>query len=421
MKVPGPHSIALGARLRAREQRNVTFLAEDFPIFWSSARGATVTDVDGNEYLDCTAAFGVAGLGHGNPDVALAVADQAKRLMHGMGDVHPTEIRVRLLDRLAAILPAALTKACLATGGSEAIEAALKTAMLFTGKSRFAAYRGGYHGLSFGALAVAGIERFRMPFAGVLRHEPILLEYPRAAENAAEAAARARERLARSGDVAALVVEPIQGRGGCIVPPQSYLRYIREICDELHIVLIADEIFTGFGRTGSWFAVEYERIVPDIICIGKAMGSGVPISAAVGRATTMDAWPLSAGEALHTSTFLGNPLGCAAALATVDEMERLALPARAASLGERLQARLETLRAYPVVTDVRGRGMLWGVELRDGDLAFAAIKNALSRGVILSQSGTDGNVIALSPPLIIEERQLERAIDVLESAIGALA
>lgn len=421
MKVPGPQSIALAARLRAREQRNVTFLTDDFPIFWSSARGAIVTDVDGNEYLDCTAAFGVAGLGHGNPDVALAVADQAKRLMHGMGDVHPTEIRVRLLDRLAAILPAALTKAFLATGGSEAIEAALKTAMLFTGKSRFAAYRGGYHGLSFGALAVAGIERFRMPFAGVLRHEPILLEYPRAAEKAAEAAARARERLARSGDVAALVVEPIQGRGGCIVPPQRYLRYIREICDELHIVLIADEIFTGFGRTGSWFAVEYERIVPDIICIGKAMGSGVPISAAVGRATTMDAWPLSAGEALHTSTFLGNPLGCAAALATVDEMERLALPARAASLGERLQARLETLRAYPVVTDVRGRGMLWGVELRDGDLAFAAIKNALSRGVILSQSGTDGNVIALSPPLIIEERQLERAIDVLESAIGALA
>jgi len=419
VKIPGPQSIALGARLRAREERNVTFLAEDFPIFWSSARGAIVTDVDGNEYVDCTAAFGVAGLGHGNPHVARAVAAQAERLMHGMGDVHPTEIRVRLLDRLAAILPNDLAKTFLATSGSEAIEAALKTAMLLTGKSRFAAYRGGYHGLSFGALAVAGIERFRTPFAGLLRHEPILLEYPRASENAAEAAARARELLTRNADVAALVVEPIQGRGGCIVPPPGYLHHIRDICNERNIVLIADEIFTGFARTGTWFAVEHERIVPDIICIGKAMGSGVPISAAVGRAAIMDAWPLSTGEALHTSTFLGNPLGCAAALATIDEMERLALPARASRLGGRLQARLEALRAYPNVRDVRGRGMLWGVELRDGAVTFTAIKNALARGVILAQSGADGNVIVLSPPLVIEEQPLERAIDVLESAIGA--
>jgi 4-aminobutyrate aminotransferase-like enzyme len=338
-----------------------------------------------------------------------------------MGDVHPTEIRVRLLDRLAAILPKALAKAFVATSGSEAIEAALKTAMLLTGKSRFASYRGAYHGLSFGALAVAGIDRFRAPFAGVLRHEPVLLEYPHSTANTVEAASLARDLLDRSGDVAALVVEPIQGRGGCIVPPHGYLLRIAEICRDRNVVLIADEIFTGFARTGKWFAIDHEGFVPDIICIGKAMGSGVPISAAVGRAEVMDAWPLSTGESLHTSTFLGNPLGCAAALATIDEMERLALPARAASFGERLRARLEALRANPIVRDVRGRGMLWGVELRDGATAFTAIKHALARGVILSQSGVDGSVIALSPPLVIEERQLERAIDVLESVIGALA
>lgn len=420
MKIPGPQSHALGARLRAREQRNVTFLAEDFPIFWNSARGAIVTDVDGNEYVDCTAAFGVAGLGHGNTRVASAVAEQARRLMHGMGDVHPTEIRVRLLDRLAAILPTALTKTFLATSGSEAIEAALKTAMLATGKSRFAAYRGGYHGLSFGALAVAGIDKFSTPFDGVLRNDPVLLEYPQATADADAAASAARDVLTQHSDLAALVVEPIQGRGGCIVPPYRYLQRIRTICDELNIVLVADEIFTGFGRTGTWFAVEYERFVPDIICIGKAMGSGVPISAAVGRADVMDAWPLSTGESLHTSTFLGNPLGCAAALATIDEMERLDLPARVAKLGERLGARLDSLRKHPIVRDVRGRGLLWGVELPDGETAFAAVKNALVRGVIFSQSGTDGSVIAISPPLIVDEQELQRAVDALESAIGAV-
>jgi len=421
VKIPGPQSLALGARLRAREQRNVTFLAEDFPIFWNSARGAIVTDVDGNEYVDCTAAFGVAGVGHANRRVALAVADQAQRLLHGMGDVHPTEIRVRLLDRLAAILPNGLTKAFLTTSGSEAIEAALKTAMLVTGKSRFAAYRGGYHGLSFGALAVAGIERFRTPFQDVLRHEPVLLEYPSSTADAVAASSAARDVLMRYGDIAALVVEPIQGRGGCIVPPRGYLQHIRAICDELNVVLVADEILTGFARTGAWFAVEYERIVPDIICIGKAMGSGVPISAAVGRNGIMDAWPVSTGEALHTSTFLGNPLGCAAALATIDEMERLGLPGRVATLGESVGARLDALRSSPIVRDVRGRGMLWGVELPDGATAFAAIKHALAHGVIFSQSGGEGSVIALSPPLVIDEELLRHAIDILKSAIGAVA
>jgi 4-aminobutyrate aminotransferase-like enzyme len=411
----------LAARLRAREQQNVTFLADDFPVFWNSAHGAIVTDVDGNDYVDCTAAFGVAGLGHGNAHVANAVADQARQLIHGMGDVHPTEIRVRLLERLPAILPAALAKAFLATGGSEAIEAALKTAMLFTGKSRFAAYRGGYHGLSFGALAVAGIERFRAPFESVLRYEPLLLEYPGSTDDAARAASRVREQLAQAGDVAALVVEPIQGRGGCIVPPHGYLRQIAAICTDLSVVLIVDEIFTGFARTGTWFAIESDGIVPDIICIGKAMGSGVPISAAVGRAAVMDAWPVSTGEALHTSTFLGNPLGCAAALATIDEMERLHLPERSAALGNTLALRLDALRPNPLVRDVRGRGMLWGVEMRDAAAAFTATKNALARGVIVAQSGVEGNVIALSPPLVIEETQLGHALDVLESALGALA
>jgi 4-aminobutyrate aminotransferase-like enzyme len=181
--------------------------------------------------------------------------------------------------------------------------------------------------------------------------------------------------------------------------------------------MIVDEIFTGFGRTGAWFAIEPESVVPDILCIGKAMGSGFPISAAAGRSEIMNAWPPSTGEALHTSTYLGNPLGCVAALATIDEHERLHLPSRAARLGESLAPRLESLRSHPCVRDVRGRGLLFGVELRDAATAAAVVKRSLRAGVIFLQSGVAGEVIAISPPLVIEEVQLTRAIDTLEAAI----
>jgi len=420
VSIPGARSAALAKRLSAHESRNVTFLCDDFPIFWKAASGATVIDADDNRYVDCTAAFGVANVGHCNAHVARAVREQANRLMHGMGDVHPTEIKVQLLERLSEILPPGLSKTFLATTGSEAVEAALKTAILATGKARFATYRGAYHGLSFGALSVGGIEQFRKPFAGALGAQPVMLEYPRAGLNDVDhAIMSARKTLRASNDIAALLIEPIQGRAGCVVPPPGYLAALRALCDDLGILMIADEIFTGFGRTGAWFAVAHDAIVPDILCIGKAMGSGIPISAAIGTAKVMDAWPSSTGEALHTSTFLGNPLGCAAALATIDEMERHDLPSRAAALGSQLRSRVEALRAHDAVVDVRGRGLLWGIEFRDPATAFAVIKRALREGVILLQSGVWGETITLSPPLVIEPQQLERAVAVLTSAIEA--
>ncbi len=423
MSIPGPRSTALARDLRAYEQRNVTFVSEDFPIFWESAQDATVTDVDGNSYIDCTAAFGVANAGHSNPHVINSIVKQSKRLVHGMGDVHPTSIRVRLFERLSQILPRGLTTTFLATTGSEAIEAALKSALLSTGKSRFAAYCGAYHGLSFGALSVGGIERFRAPFESALGPEPLLLEYPRSdgLPRVQEAISRARDALRARRDIGALVIEPIQGRGGCIVPPRGYLVGLRALCDELGIVMIVDEIFTGFGRTGAWFAVDRHQIVPDILCIGKAMGSGIPISAAIGRSEVMDAWPPSSGEALHTSTYLGNPLGCAAALATIDELERLQLPARAAELGARFGPRLEALRSSAGVVDVRGCGLMWGVELGDAAAAFAVVKGALKRGVIVSQSGHSGETIAITPPLTIGENALDRAIHILELTLRETA
>lgn len=422
MRIPGPQSAALAKRLREYEQRNVTFLADDFPIFWDSAEGSIVTDVDGNRYIDCTAAFGVANAGHSNARIMQTVADQTQRLVHGMGDVHPTEIRVRLFEKLKEILPRGLSKTFLATTGSEAVEAALKSALLATGKSRFAAYRGAYHGLSFGALAVSGIPRFRKPFAGALPVDPLLLEYPRqGATTAVAAASQAREALLAEPQIAALIIEPIQGRAGCIVPPEGYLAAIRDLCDEIGIVMIVDEIFTGYGRTGRWFCIEHAAIVPDVLCIGKAMGSGIPISAAIGRPAVMDAWPESTGEALHTSTYLGNPLACAAALATIGEMQRLNLPARAEALGETFGSRIRALRSLPRVAEVRGTALCWGVELQGESAAGEVVRDALRGGAIFLQSGVRGDTIAISPPLVIEESQLAQALDALEAAIRRTA
>ncbi len=413
---------ALGARLRRRESRNVTFFTRDFPVFWESARGAKVRDASGKEYLDLTSAFGVANVGHANPRVVTAAARQARRLVHGMGDVHPSEVRVRLLERLCEIAPAPIEKAFLATTGSEAVEAAMKTAVLATGKSHFAAYRGAYHGLSLGALAVGGIERFKTPFSGALGPRALLLDYPDADVVDAETAARATHDVLKArDDIAAVLVEPIQGRAGCIVPPTGYLTALRGICDTLGILMIADEIYTGFGRTGEWLAVNRENVVPDLLCIGKALGGGFPISAVLGSARVMDAWPLTHGEALHTSTYLGHPVASAAALATLDELQRRRLPERAARLGESLGRRLRRVAKHPAALGVRGRGLLWGVRMRDAAAAWSVVERSLNGGVILLQSGVAGDVITIAPPLVIAAGDLRRALDVLEGAVEAAA
>lgn len=404
--------------LRAFESRNVTYVGERFPVFWESASGATVTDVDGNRYIDLTAAFGVANTGHSNPYVAAAIVDQAARLMHAMGDVHPTEVKVQLLEKLASIAPGALAKTFLASTGAEAVEAAMKTAMLATGKSAFAAYRGAYHGLSIGTLEISGIEKFRAPFADVLPQKTLFLEYPHADsswpdEGCAAALDDARRALSARSDLAALIIEPVQGRGGCIVPPKGYLAGLRDICTERGILLIFDEIYCGFGRTGTLFACEYEGVVPDILCVGKAMANGFPISAAIARPEIMDAWPLSRGEALHTSTYLGNPMACAAALANLGEIERMELPARAHQTGSLLASRLDALRADGKAVSVRGRGLMWGIELADAAAADRVVKDALRAGVILLQAGPNGNVLSITPPLVITQRQLSRALDII--------
>ena len=403
--------------LRKFESRNVTYVTEDLPIFWESAHDATVTDTEGRSYIDLTAAFGVANSGHSNRAVAAAIERQAYTLMHAMGDVHPSALKVRLLEKLAEIAPGNLCKTFLASTGAEAVEAALKTAMLATGKPAFAAFRGSYHGLSLGTLEICGIKKFREPFLAWLPERTLFLDYPQSVEHAGESLEYARRAFSRRYDLAGVVVEPVQGRGGCIVPPPKYLARLREICRERGLLFICDEIYTGFGRTGTMFASEYECIEPDILCVGKALSNGFPISAAIGSPALMDAWPPSRGEALHTSTHLGSPMGCAAALANIAELEERRLPDRASELGEQLGKRLNQLLVSGKARAVRGRGLMWGIELANEEAAQRAAARALGAGVIVLQAGTDGSVISLTPPLVISEDELMRAVDVIEACL----
>jgi 4-aminobutyrate aminotransferase-like enzyme len=417
--IPGPRSRALAAELAAYEAPGVTYLADDFPVFWERASGALVADADGNRYLDLTSAFGVAATGHTNARVASAVAAQAQRLMHGMGDVHPTELRTRLLARLAQLAPGDLRKTYLATSGAEAVEFALKTAWLATGKPRVLAYHGAYHGLSLGALEVAGIDKFRAPFAPLVPGRATFLPYPGADATVDGAIAAARTALAHDPDIGAVIVEPVQGRGGVIVPPSGFLRALRALCDERGMLLILDEIYTGFGRTGTMFACEREGVVPDLLCVGKALGGGVPLSATIGTPRMMDAWPVSAGEAIHTSTFLGNPLACAAALANLDELERLDALGRVRAREDALGSRLRALAKYANVRDVRGLGFLWAVEFANAAFANRVVVRGLATGVILLQSGPTGTSITIAPPLTIADDQLARALELFEAAVRA--
>ncbi len=420
-EIPGPRSRSLAAAMRRTEARGVTFVSAEWPVFWESAEGATVTDVDGNRYLDLTSAFGVAAAGHGNPAVARAIALQAERLMHGMGDVHPSDVKIALLERLAALAPLDDAKTFLCSSGAEAVEFALKTALLVTEAPNALAFGGAYHGLSYGTLEINGNPKFRKPFLSQLRQKTTFARFPDAREN--DALERAldglRRALRRDKTIGALVVEPIQARAGVIVPPDGFLQGLREITRDNDVVFILDEIYTGFGRTGRMFACEHESVRPDILCAGKALSGGFPISAAIGSGEIMDAWVPSQGEALHTSTFLGNPMGCAAALANIDELENRRLPQRAAKLEGVMRERLRELARCEAVAHVRGRGLMWGIELHDGARAASIVRRALAAGVILLQSGLRGEVISLSPPLSIEDAQLERALEVVIAKIAS--
>ena len=428
---PGVRSRSLTRRLTEVESRNVTYTSREFPIFWRKARGSNVWDPDGNRYVDLTAGFGVAATGHTNRRVVAAIRKQLGHQLHGLGDVHPPMAKVRLLEAIAKISPYEATRTLLGNSGSEAVEAALKTARLATGRPGVLTFTGAYHGLTYGALALTERAHFRAPFADQLNPHVVRAPWPSGpAADPAEALA-AVDALLDGPHGAALgcaIVEPIQGRGGIVEPPPGFLPGLAERCRERGMLLIFDEIYTGLGRTGDWFAFQHESVVPDLLCLGKALSGALPISACLGSAETMSAWPPSEGEAIHTSTFLGNPLACAAARAQLLEIERGNLPARAAEVGAAWREGLESLAArQPAVGAVRGRGLMLGLELIDPEtgehaagLATRLMMGALERGWIVLPDGPDASILSFTPPLTIDEPLLERATEMLDGLLSEL-
>ncbi len=319
---PGPRSRELSAALGKLEAPGVNTLFQGEPaILWEEAAGANVRDVDGNIYIDLTAGFGVAAVGHRHPRVVEAVRGQAGRLLHGLGDVMAHPLRVELARRLVALAPVDDPRVYFAISGAEAVEIALKTALGATGRPGVLAFEPSYHGLTLGALNVTSREEFRAPFAAHLHGHARRLPF-------AGDLARVDEALA-GGEIGAAVVEPIVGREGVLIPPTGWLSGLAALCRKHGALLIADEIFTGFGRTGRLFAVDPEGVRPDVLCCGKALGGGLPIAAVIARRDLFRCWE-TPGEALHTATFLANPLACAAALAVLDILQEEDLPARAA-------------------------------------------------------------------------------------------
>jgi len=428
--------------LRDHESRNVLFVEPDgsWPIVWDRAKGVHVWDANGRKYLDLTAAFGVAAAGHANSNVVRAGQKQMGKLLHAMGDVHPHALKAQLARELSRLTFERWTKknrktknenrnsgkAIFSNSGFEAVESALKTALLATGKHGVIAFAGGYHGLGYGALNATHREHFRGPFRSQLRAFGHFAKFPTAAADLQPLVASLRQ-IFRRKKIGTILVEPIQARGGINVPPPEFLPLLRKLCDEHGALLILDEIYTGFGRTGKWFAGEHSGTVPDLICLGKALTGGFPLSACVGRANLMDAaWPASTGEAIHTSTFLGHPVGCAMALAQIAEIRRLKLCGRSAALGKYLLGELSKVQSpkAKVICSPRGLGLMAGLELTlpNGQPAtaasLAAIKKLLHRGYIFLPEGEHANVISFTPPLTITPAQLAAAVAELKTVLA---
>ena len=443
--------------LRDYESRNVLFTEPDgsWPIVWERAQGVHVWDAEGKKYLDLTAAFGVAAAGHANPKVVRAGQRQMATLLHAMGDVHPHALKARLARELSRITFERWAKASRQPGvgsrksgkvifsnsGFEAVESALKTAVLATGKPGVIAFEGAYHGLGYGALNATHRKHFRSLFRSQLREFGHFVPFPKVAQTSRlsqksewqrrdacatlETVQSTIRQLFRREKIGAILVEPVQARGGINIPPPGFLPLLRKLCDEYGALLILDEIYTGFGRTGKWFACEHSGVVPDLICLGKALTGGFPLSACVGRANVMDAaWPASTGEAIHTSTFLGHPVGCAMALAQISEIRRLKLSERSAELGKLLLQRLTILHPPSSIRiAVRGIGLMAGMELNlpNGkpatEAALTAIKRLLQRGYIFLPEGEHGNIISFTPPLTITQPQLAKAVAALKKVL----
>jgi 4-aminobutyrate aminotransferase/(S)-3-amino-2-methylpropionate transaminase len=424
--LPGPRSKEWIAKKERYVPRAFAPLA---PFVVAKGEGAVVWDLDGNRFLDFTGGWGCLAVGYSHPRVVAAVKDQAERFLHTDFTAMMYEPFIALAERLSELAPGPTPKkAAFFNSGAEAVENAVKIARFYTKRKGVVVFEGAFHGRTlltmtmthkakpykagFGPLAP---EVYRIPFVNEYRCDIPFSEVERRLSS-----------LVAPEDVAAIVVEPIQGEGGFVVPKEGFLQFLRELADRYGIVLVADEIQTGMGRTGRFFACENFGLEPDLICLGKSLAAGLPLSAVVGKAEIMDSVP----EGGIGGTYVGNPLACRVALEVLAIIEEEGLLARAEELGARILERFRKLQQrFALIGDVRGVGAMVAMELvKDrqtkepaAEETSAIIKEAIQNGLVLAKAGLYGNVIRMLLPLVTPEEQLEEGLDILESAIASVA
>jgi len=411
-EIPGPRS-------REILERKERVVAEPLSIYRelvvAEGRGATITDVDGNTFIDFTGGVGCLNVGHSNPRVVDAIQEQAARFTHTDFTVVPYESYVALAERLTALAPiSGEVRAAFFNSGAEAIENAVKFARCHTGRPAVIAFEGGFHGRTLLALSLTSKTH---PYKAGLG--PFAPEVYRVAFDDLEELERAFKTEVAAEEVAAILFEPVQGESGFIVPSPEFVQGVRRICDDNGIVLVVDEVQTGVCRTGRFFAIEHFGVEPDLIAIAKSIAAGLPLSGVIGRAEIMD----SPGDSAIGGTYVGNPIAIAAAHAVLDIVEEERLGERAEAIGERIRGAMERWRErHDAIADVRGLGAMLAIELRrdggpDADLATAVADAAAARGLLLLKAGIHGNCIRVLVPLVITDAELDEALGVWEEAL----
>jgi 4-aminobutyrate aminotransferase len=411
---PGPNARAVIDR--DRSWTSPSYIKE-YPLVIASGKGAMVEDVDGNRFIDFMAGIAVASTGYNHPQVVRAIQDAAGKFLHICGTDFYFEGFANLAERLARLAPGESRKRVfLANSGTEAVEGAIKLARYHTRRSALVAFLGSFHGRTYGSMSLTASKVKQRshfgPFLPDVYHIPYTLEAVRGLERGLFA------RQVDPADVAAIFVEPIQGEGGYIIPPDGFLRTLRDVCDRHGILLVADEVQCGVGRTGKMWACEWENVEPDILVAAKGLGSGMPIGAIIAKESVMT-W----GPGAHGSTFGGNPVSCAAALVTLDIVEAL-LP-QVTRVGAHILSGLRALKArHPVIGDVRGRGLMIGIDCvnpatgsPNPELVHALIDHAFRRGLLLLSAGQ--STVRIAPPLILTESDADAGLAILEEAVAA--
>ena len=390
-------------------------------LVYERAFGSNVYDCDGNRYVNLAAGFGSILLGHCHPELTATIAEQASRLTQALGDVFPSTEKIRLQEKLTSHFDSGSYRVILGQSGADAVTAALKTALLATGRAGVIAFSGAYHGLSYAPLALCQLrESYRRPFGNQLNAHVRVARYPNDMDDGQQSLKQVAQLLS-PGDVGAVVIEPLLGRGGCIVPPHGFLPHLVELSHEHGALCVFDEIWTGLGRCGAFCYAHALGIFPDIVCLGKGLGGGLPLSACVGPAHVMQAWQRD-DEVVDTSTFAGAPLAASAATRLLTILERDRLAERSLQLGESwlasLRDRLGPLRA---VKAVRGQGLMIGIDLGPTPgIATEAAGRLLRRGWITSTGGGTREVLVLTPPLTIAESLVHCATGALRETLSEL-